>query len=456
MSIIGLSKLKRSGKIFPNLKALVLCLGMGLTSVGFSSMTQAAAAAEVSATTKVPMSVDALEVLVSGVAFYPDSVVEKILQAAGHPLALHQAANKGEASGPLAKRMKQNWPDEVEALTKYPEILVELDSHLLLTTRLGLAYKNQPSDVWKAIDNVRNQVEKEVVIVNGAPVSYESASSVIVERLLVKPAVTELVAAVAADEGETVVVAPVVVTPVVVTPVTTTVPVATPVVTTTQTTAIVGNKTVQSTGTTTTATNAAGTVTAGTGSGSTTYTGPNGGQVTTTSQGGAVVYSNGNTTAVAGAGQTTVSGPNGNSATATGAGAAGKTTVGDTTYAGAAGAGTVTTSNGGSYSGAGAAKGQVTQTGDTATWSSDAAGAVKNNNTGATAAATHSGEGSATKNVDGSTSFDRSATNTADFALSRLHPTKYSSVIAEINPCAMLCKKQAFRSSSLSNLSDSS
>lgn len=131
----------------------------------------------------------ALEALVAGIAFYPDPIIEQILAASQAPAAIHEAVGKqgGDAGGSpknaLASKLKARAATElaggkasggdaaqraVDALQAYPEVLRQLNEHLTLTARLGLAARTQLADVWGAIDEVREKFERQAAGVAGA------------------------------------------------------------------------------------------------------------------------------------------------------------------------------------------------------------------------------------------------------------------------------------------------
>ncbi|MGE3775647.1 MAG: DUF3300 domain-containing protein [Pirellulaceae bacterium] len=93
------------------------------------------------------LSPQALDALVAGIAFYPDSVIELILDAAQDPAGIRQAA-EGKPG---------EYRASIRALAQYPELLTQLNQHLALTARLGVAAHTQLPDVWAAIDRVRAQ-----------------------------------------------------------------------------------------------------------------------------------------------------------------------------------------------------------------------------------------------------------------------------------------------------------
>lgn len=316
-----------------------------------------------------------LEVLVAGIAIYPDQIVTNILDAAQYPLPLFHSSQGSQTpprQGPFANRLRERRaesPESIEYLKKYPDILKALTQHPLVTVRLGIAGKYQNADVWNAIQAVRNKIDQAGITTEGGTANYATYYDKVVSPLLSSQAAVTLVREVDAVTVDSV------------------------------------------TGNVTTVSGGNGTVTATQVNNTTTVTGPGGKTVTATGEGGKVVYTNGNTTVGAKAGQATVSGPGGNSATGTGAAVGGVTKQGDTVYAGAAGAGNVTTTTGQDVSGAGYATGKATKTGDTASWDTQAAGGAVNNNTGTAVGGQHQGSGTATKNADGSVDYSRTGAN---------------------------------------------
>src|SRR5690606_12359792 len=93
-------------------------------------------------------------------------------------------------------------PPSVQQLTRYPEILRELDAHLPLTAALGAAYRRQPDDVWRAIDAVRAKIDQAVaaqpttaVVPGAVAVSpYVVALGTVATALWVPAVATELTA----------------------------------------------------------------------------------------------------------------------------------------------------------------------------------------------------------------------------------------------------------------------
>lgn len=110
-----------------------------------------------------PLSPEALEALVAGIALYPDPFVAQILDAAGHPAELHQAAQARKLTakrrGGATQYLATQWPDSVKFLIGYPDALNELDRHRPLSTLLATAAQNRPDEVWTAIRAVRLKIE---------------------------------------------------------------------------------------------------------------------------------------------------------------------------------------------------------------------------------------------------------------------------------------------------------
>ena len=107
--------------------AASISLGIGLALSPLTAGAEDAPAATKKAAQVKPMSQASLQLLVSGIAMYPDEIIEQLFDAALHPVALRQAANPERAKGPLAKRMEARWPESVKKLAGYKELLEQLD-----------------------------------------------------------------------------------------------------------------------------------------------------------------------------------------------------------------------------------------------------------------------------------------------------------------------------------------
>ena len=104
-----------------------------------------------------PARLDELEQLVAPIDDYPDALIAEILVAATHPEQIAQAdrwlaerplLSEGELSHELDA---QRWDPSVKALTRFPEVLADLDENLSWTTSLGEAYARHPEEVRAAI-----------------------------------------------------------------------------------------------------------------------------------------------------------------------------------------------------------------------------------------------------------------------------------------------------------------
>jgi len=283
------------------------------------------------------LSPQALDALVAGVAFYSDEVVEQALAAAFHPAAIRQAAALD--AGEFQQAQQHFAPSIVYLRTNEPELLRQLNAHLELTARLGLAAQTQLEDVWAAVDRVRQQYAtsleappEEGYASGGGGSAYAApAYGGFVAGLVVDEVLTELHDVYYTTTGAT-------------------------------------------------------------------YVGPNGGTVTT--DGEVIVYDSATTTAAAGEGSATATGPNGTTADVHAQGAAGATTYGDTTQFGSTGSAEVTTSNGFYGEGSHTGGGSVTTNPDGST-SFDRSGQTSLSSTYGSTDISHQGSGTATGDGSG-------------------------------------------------------
>ena len=277
-----------------------------------SCLAQQAGQMERSGTQIQPLSRASLEALVAPYALYPDSIVERIFDSAQYPSLIHEAAHSGSA------KPHTNWPASVQWVAGQPSLLKQLDADIALTSRLGIAARQQLEATWRAVDSVRQRMQA---------VAAESTQDEV-------PA-DETAQGSGSGSGA---VAPVV-------------PYSGAVAAALWTEAVVhelydyrhayyaSQPTTQTTTTTT----------------------PYGSATTTTTT---QTSPSGNATATTGSGSATVTGPAGTTVTAQGQATGGSATVGNTTYYGAAGSGTVTGSGGNSAEVAGQVNGSVTQNSD--------------------------------------------------------------------------------------------
>jgi hypothetical protein len=109
------------------------------------------------------LSNDALDLLVSGIALYPDPTLTAILEASTHPVELRKGDADSELDAQrdsLQRVMRAQAPKYITDLGRYPGVRAPLVDHIQLTAALGKEFKLRPTEVWAAIRRVRAQVEK--------------------------------------------------------------------------------------------------------------------------------------------------------------------------------------------------------------------------------------------------------------------------------------------------------
>jgi hypothetical protein len=111
------------------------------------------------------LSADHLNQLVAPIALYPDQLIALILAASTYPAQVadadgwRQAQNYASPDQIAAGANGQNWDPSVKALTAFPQVLSEMDANLAWTTALGNAYYNQPQDVLRAVQIMRQRAQ---------------------------------------------------------------------------------------------------------------------------------------------------------------------------------------------------------------------------------------------------------------------------------------------------------
>jgi hypothetical protein len=103
-----------------------------------------------------------LEILVSPIALYPDTILRDVFMACAHPLELVQANQwvhqYRDPYGSLPRAgFNPNWDPSVRALTAYPDLLQRLSGDLSWMTKVGSAFATQPADVMGAVERLRVQ-----------------------------------------------------------------------------------------------------------------------------------------------------------------------------------------------------------------------------------------------------------------------------------------------------------
>jgi Protein of unknown function (DUF3300) len=112
----------------------------------------------------VPVSSDALEVLVAPVALYPDAILRDLFRATTHPFEIAQANQwvhqPRDAAGSLPPGgYNESWDSSVKALTAYPELLQRMTADADWMMKLGVTYTAQPIDVLSAVQRQRMQAK---------------------------------------------------------------------------------------------------------------------------------------------------------------------------------------------------------------------------------------------------------------------------------------------------------
>lgn len=108
------------------------------------------------------ISANGLEILVSPIALYPDTILRDVFMACAHPLDIVQANQwvhqYRDVYGSLPRAgYNPGWDPSVRALTAYPDLLQRLSGDLTWMTRVGSAFASQPADVMGAVDRLRLQ-----------------------------------------------------------------------------------------------------------------------------------------------------------------------------------------------------------------------------------------------------------------------------------------------------------
>ncbi len=166
-----------------------LCVAMAFVTISAEAQEQNARgpdAKSLAATDGAALSKTSMKWLAGGVALYPDPVLEKVLEAAQTPEAIHQAAEALE--GPDGPAAHDRLPESVAYLArKYPQSLRALDANPGLVSRLGREFRENPAQVWSAIDAFRSEVDSRRAATpkdSSAATSHEEASQAASSALL--------------------------------------------------------------------------------------------------------------------------------------------------------------------------------------------------------------------------------------------------------------------------------
>ena len=98
-----------------------------------------------------------LDRMLAPIALYPDPLTAQILPAATVPDQVADASAYLRYGRDPGRIDYQPWDQSVKALTRYPDVLSMLAGNLPWTTDLGIAFENQPSEVFDSIQRLRAQ-----------------------------------------------------------------------------------------------------------------------------------------------------------------------------------------------------------------------------------------------------------------------------------------------------------
>lgn len=96
-----------------------------------------------------------LDEMLAPIALHPDVLLAEMLPAATYPLEIVQAARWQERNKHVQVSDDEPWADSVKALTRYPDVLTQMDEDIEWTAQLGEAFLAQPDDVFASIQRLR-------------------------------------------------------------------------------------------------------------------------------------------------------------------------------------------------------------------------------------------------------------------------------------------------------------
>ncbi len=121
------------------------------------------------------LSAPQLRQLLAPVALYPDPLLADILAAATYPAQIVEAqrfvadpAQSGQSVAQLTDAAAaHDWDPSVTALLAFPQVLQMLDSNLEWTEHLGRVFLAQQSDVFNAVQALRQLAQQSGALTNG-------------------------------------------------------------------------------------------------------------------------------------------------------------------------------------------------------------------------------------------------------------------------------------------------
>ncbi len=100
-----------------------------------------------------------LDLLLGPIALHPDVLLSEMLPASTYPLEIVQAARWRERNPNVEVRDEQAWSDSVKALTRYPDVLAQMNEDIEWTQQLGDAFLAQPDAVFETIQRLRRRAD---------------------------------------------------------------------------------------------------------------------------------------------------------------------------------------------------------------------------------------------------------------------------------------------------------
>ena len=137
-----------------------------------------------------------LQSLVSSIALYPDSLLSLMLLGSTYPLEIAEAYNWRRSNASLSGTALQNalktqtWNDSVKSLISFPQAFNMMGSNLEWTQNLGNAYKLQPADTMKAVQELRKRAQQAGTLKTNAQMTVVNDPN---SNILIMPASTQVV-----------------------------------------------------------------------------------------------------------------------------------------------------------------------------------------------------------------------------------------------------------------------
>lgn len=111
----------------------------------------------VAPTEPIRRTAEELETLLGPIALYPDALIALVLPAAAAPVDIVLAARFLKESGDPNQTGSRAWDESVKSLVHYPDVVTWMDDNIEWTKQVGEAFLNQPDEVMKAIQRLRER-----------------------------------------------------------------------------------------------------------------------------------------------------------------------------------------------------------------------------------------------------------------------------------------------------------